>query len=109
VVVDPPHHRRAGLWSPHVDIDALTLYRSDKARCQSELLCRDATQFTGLTDGQARSHAKRTVHFNARLSAVTCAKLDARQHNGDAASGVSLASLKRRAVNQPLIERLSPH
>jgi hypothetical protein len=109
LVVDPKHHRRAVLLSTHVDIDALTLYRDDKARFHIELLCRDAKQCTGLTDGQARSHAKLTLHVNASLSAVTLATLEARQHNGDAASGVSLASLKRRAVNQPLIERLSPH
>jgi hypothetical protein len=70
-----------------------------------EFLLRDAKQLTGLTDAQARSHAKRNVPFNASLSAVTLARLDARQHNGNAASGCSMARLKRRACNQHLIER----
>jgi IS5 family transposase len=37
------------------------------------------------------------------------AKLEARQHTGDAASVFSMASLKRRAFNQHLIERISQH
>ena len=109
LVVDTKHHRRAVLLSTDVDLDALTIYRYYKARFQIEFLFRDAKQFTGLTDSQARSQAKLNLHFNASLSAVTLAKLDARQHNGDAASVFSMASLKRRAFNQHLIERISQH
>jgi len=72
-----------------------------------EFLFRDAKQFTGLTDSQARSQAKLNFHFNASLTAVTLSKLEARQHNGEAASGFSMASFKRRAFNQHLIERIS--
>ena len=109
LVVDPKHHRRAVLFSPDVDLDALTIYRYDKARFQIEFLFRDAKQFTGLTDCQARSPAKLNLHFHASLSAVTLAKLAARQQHGEAASAFSMASLKRRAFNQPLIERISQH
>jgi hypothetical protein len=84
-------------------------HRYDKARFHIEFLFRDAKQFTGLTDCQARSQGKRNLHFNARLSAVTLAKLEARQHHGSAASVFSMASLKRRAFNQHLIERISQH
>jgi hypothetical protein len=62
-----------------------------------------------LTDCQARSQAKLNFHFNASLSAVTLAKLDARQQNGDTESAFSMASLQRRAFNQHLIERISQH
>jgi DDE superfamily endonuclease len=109
LVVDTEHHRRAVLFSTDVDLDALTIYRYDKARFPIEFLFRDAKQFTGLTDFQARSQAKLNVHFNASLSAVTLAKLDARQPNGDAASVFSMASLKRRAFNPHLMERISQH
>ena len=109
LVVDTQHHRRAVLFSTDVNLDALTIYRYYKARFQIEFLFRDAKQFTGLTDSQARSHAKLNFHFNASLSAVTLAKLDARQHSRDAASVFSMASLKRRAFNQHLIERISQH
>ena len=107
LVVDTTHNRQAVLLSTDLHLDALTIYRYDKARFPSALLCRDAKQFTGLPDCQARSQAKLTLHFNARLSAVTLAKLDARQHNRNAASGFSMARLKRRAFNQHLSERIS--
>jgi hypothetical protein len=109
LVVDTKHHRRAVLFGTAVDLDALTVYRYYKARFQIEFLFRDAKQFTGLTDSQARSQAKLTFHFNASLSAVTLAKLEARQHNGDTTSVFSMASLKRRAFNQHLIERITQH
>ena len=109
LVVDTKHHRQAVLFSTDVDLDALTLYRYYKARFQIEFLFRDAKQFTGLTDCQARSQAKLNFHFNASLSAVTLAKLDARQQHGEAAAAFSMASLKRRAFNQHLIERIVQH
>jgi transposase len=56
-----------------------------------------------------RSQAKLNFHFNASLSAVTFAKLDARQHRGDTAPVFSMARLKRRAFNQHLIERIAQH
>ncbi|MGE3540182.1 MAG: hypothetical protein AB7N91_22435 [Candidatus Tectimicrobiota bacterium] len=62
-----------------------------------------------MTDCQARSHAKLHFHCNASLSAVTFAKLEARQQHGAAAGAFSMASLKRRAFNQHLLERISQH
>jgi hypothetical protein len=109
LVVDTQRNRRAVLFSTDVDLDALTLYRYDKARFQIEFLFRDAKQFTGLTDCQARSQAKLDFHFNAALSAVNLAKLEARQHSGAPESSFSMASLKRRTFNQHLIERICVH
>jgi hypothetical protein len=107
LVVDTKHHRRAVLCSTDVDLDALTIDRYDKARFPIEFLCRDANQCTGLIECQARSQAQLNLHFNARLSAVTLATLEARQQKGEVASAFSMVSLKRRAFNQPLIERMS--
>jgi IS4 transposase len=45
----------AVLFSTDTELDALTLYRYYKARFQIEFLFRDAKQFTGLNDCQARS------------------------------------------------------
>ena len=109
LVVDTTHHRRAVLFSTDVDLDALTIYRYDKARFQIEFLCRDAKQCTSLIECQARSQAKLNFHFNASLSAVTLAQLEARQQKGDMASAFSMVSLKRRAFNQHLIERISQY
>ena len=109
LVVDTTRNRRAVLFSTDVGLDALTLYRYYKARFQIEFLFRDAKQFTGLTDCQARARAKLDFHFNAALSAVNIVKLDTRQHRGHAAPSFSMASLKRRAFNQHLIERICAH
>jgi hypothetical protein len=109
LVVDTTRNRKAVLFRTDLHLDALTISRYSKARFQSELRFRDAKQVAGLTDCQARSQAKLNFHFNASLSAVTLAKLEARQQNGDAASGFSMASLKRRAFNQHLIERISQY
>jgi hypothetical protein len=43
------------------------------------------------------------------LTAVTLAKLEARQQHGDTMSSFSMASLKRRAFNQHLIDRICDH
>ena len=53
--------------------DILDLY---KLRFQIEFLFRDAKQFTGLTDCQARDEKAISFHFNTSLSAVNLAKLD---------------------------------
>jgi hypothetical protein len=95
--------------STDVGLDALTLYRYDTARVHIELLFRDAKQFTGLTDCQARSPAKLALHCNATLSAVNMAQLAARQPRGHAVPSFSMASLKRRDCNQHLIERICAH
>jgi len=109
LVVDTKHNRKAVLFSTDLNLGALTIYRYYKARVQIEFLFRDAKQFTSLTDCQARSQAKLNFHFQASLSAVTLATLDARQQNGDAAAPFSMASLKRCVFNQHLIERISQH
>jgi hypothetical protein len=109
LVVDTTRNRKAVLFSTDLHLDALTIYRYYKARFQIEFLFRDAKQFAGLTDCQARSQAKLHFHFHASLSAVTLAKLAARQQSGGAASGFSMASLKRRAFNQHLLERISQY
>ena len=58
---------------------------------------------------QARSQAKLHVHFNASMSALTLGKLEAQQQSRGPRSGFSMASVKRRAFNQHLLERISQH
>lgn len=103
--VPPP--RRAVLFSTDLHLAATTLYRYYRARFHIEFLFRDAKQFTGLTAGQARSEAKLHFHFNASLSAVTFAKLQAQQANpGRLEQPFSMASLQRRAFNQHLLDHI---
>jgi hypothetical protein len=87
------------LFSTDVALSAKTISRYDKARFQIEFLFRDAKQFTGLSDCQARSANKVRFHFNASLSAVSFAKLEARQRSDKPQAPFSMASLKRRYFN----------
>ena len=109
VVVHTQRNRYAVLFSTDVDLEPQRLSRYDKARFQIEFLFRDAKQFTGLSDCQARSKAKLDFHFNASLSAVTFAKLEARHQHGNGDQAFSMASLKRQAFNQHLIDRICEH
>ena len=109
MVVHTLRNRYAVLFSTDMDLEPLRLYRAYKARFQIEFIFRDAKQFTGLSDCQARSKAKLDFHFNASLSAVNIAKLEARQQRGDTDEPMSMASLKRRAFNQHLLDRIVEH
>ena len=109
VVRHLPTNRYALLFSTDVTLSAKAIYRYYKARFQIEFLFRDAKQFTGLSDCQARSASKLRFHFNASLSAVSFAKLEARQHADRPQAPFSMASLKRRSFNQHLIERILDH
>lgn len=109
MVVHTPRHRYAVLFSTDLDLESLRLYRADKARLQMAFLFRDAKQFTGLSDCQARSKAKLDLHFHASLSAVHITRLETRQQPGDSAAPRSMARLKRRACNPHLLERIVEH
>ena len=109
VLVHTQRNRYAVLFSTDVDLEPQRLYRYYKARFQIEFLFRDAKQFAGLSDCQARSKAKLDFHFNASLSAVTFAKLEARHQTGHCGQAFSMARLKRRAFNQHLIDRICEH
>ena len=109
VVVHTQRNRYAVLFSTDVALEPQRLYRYYKARFQIEFLFRDAKQFAGLSDCQARTKAKLAFHFHASLSAVTFAKLAARHQTGNCDQTFSMASLKRRAFNQHLIDRICEH
>ncbi|MDQ3398853.1 MAG: transposase, partial [Deinococcota bacterium] len=98
-------------WSIQVDSSTITeftaqqLVRRYSVRFQVEFLIRDAKQFTGLSDCQARNQAAIHFHLNASLVAVNLARLEARQnHDAQQAFVFSLASLKHRAFNTHLLD-----
>jgi hypothetical protein len=93
------------LFSTDVDQDPMQIYHYYKLRFQIEFIFREAKQFTGLEQCQARSALKLEFHFNASLSALNLAKLDAlQQHSGHEPFVFSMASVKRRAFNQHLLD-----
>jgi len=84
------------------------LYRCYAARFQIEFIFRDARQFTGLADCQARSPEALDSHVNASLMALNLAKaaLQSAQTEADSAEPLSfsIASFKRQALNAHLLD-----
>ncbi|PSB17274.1 hypothetical protein C7B65_19220 [Phormidesmis priestleyi ULC007] len=102
----PNRVRTCLLFSTDVEQDPKQIVQFYKLRFGIEFLFRDAKQFTGLSDCQARDLLKLDFHFNASFTALNLAKFDAHhQHQGQDPFVFSMASAKRRAFNQPLLER----
>lgn len=92
------------LFSTDLEIDPLDLYRFYKARFQIEFIFRDARQFTGLADCQARDPQALDTHVNASLTALNLAKAALLQHQTTAkTASFSIASYKRTALNAHLL------
>ena len=64
----------AVLFSTDLELEGQSIYQYYKCRYQIEFLFRDAKQFTGLTQCQARSEEKMHFHFNTSLTTVSIAK-----------------------------------
>lgn len=93
------------LFSTDVEIDPVFLYRCYAARFQIEFVFRDARQYTGLADCQARSPEAIDTHVNASLMALNLAKVALQETQADPASlSFSIASFKRLALNQHLLD-----
>ena len=97
--------KRALLFSTDTALDALNLYRYYQARFQIEFLFRDAKQFTGLCDCQARSEQALHNHFNASFTALNVLKWQDRQISSHR-NPISIASWKRRCFNMLFMERI---
>jgi hypothetical protein len=89
------------------ELDAMSVYKYYTLRFQIEFLIRDAKQFTGLEDCQARSENKLRFHFNTSLAAVAVAKgafhiglHDARER------AFSMHDVKVLAFNQMFMKRI---
>lgn len=96
----------AVLFSTDNELDALTLHRYYKARFQIEFLFRDAKQFTGLNDCQARSEPALHSHFNACFTALNLIKWQDRLLSSHR-KPISIVSWKARFFNALFIDRLS--
>jgi hypothetical protein len=92
LVVETQTQRRAVLLRTDVTLDVLTLSRYDKARFQLACLVREAKQFPGMSACQARSQTQLDGHFNASLTALPLAKLEARQNMGAAERPFSIGT-----------------
>ncbi|HEX4949062.1 MAG TPA: transposase [Blastocatellia bacterium] len=104
---DPRKPRYSVLATTEVELDAETVVRYYGARFQIEFLFRDAKQFTGLTDCQARDAQALDFHFNASLATLHLVRVSEVQTADTQALPVfSVASWKQQKFNERLIETL---
>jgi hypothetical protein len=101
----PDKPRYVVLFSTDCELPAHTIYDYYTQRFQIEFLFRDAKQFTGLNDCQARDQAALAFHFNLALASVGVSKIEALKEQSTPQPQVfSLASWKQRAFNEHLLE-----
>ena len=99
--------RQAILFSTDTQLDAKTLVRYYKARFQIEFIFRDAKQFTGLCDCQARNQKRLDFHFNASLTTLNLAKLEHLQAlSDDQPMTFSMASVKACYFNKFFLHKI---
>jgi hypothetical protein len=96
------------LFSTDIHLAATEIYRFYKARFQIEFLFRDAKQFTGLLDCQARCEQSLHFHFNTSMTALNLIKMQDRQLTERSKGRViSVLSWKIRRFNEHLLEFFS--
>ncbi len=92
------------LLSTDTELSATDILRFYKARFHIEFIFRDAKQFAGFSDCQARDKAALHFHFNAAVTLVNVARLMAHAaHTTDEQMVFSMASIKQRAFNEHLL------
>ena len=94
------------LFSTDIDLPATDIRRFYKARFQIEFLFRDAKQFVGLSDCQARCEISPDFHFNACMSALNVMKWESRKiPQSETSQGCPIASIRRRNYNEYLLKQ----
>ena len=95
------------LFSTDLNLPAFMILKYYQARFQQEFLIRDAKQFTGLKDCQARSINKLEYHWNLALTALNVAKAEHwLSKPKDQRGPFSMSSIKTLYHNHLLIEQL---
>lgn len=93
--------------STDCELSAQTIYEYYTLRFQIESLFRDAKQFTGLNECQARDKKALHFHFNLALASVGVTKIEEfKQHRAPQPQVFSLASWKQRAFNEHLLDEV---
>jgi hypothetical protein len=95
------------LFSTDTELTAECIYRYYKARFQIEFIFRDAKQFTGLGHCQARGQDRLDFHFNASLTALNLAKVDAYlSFDYNPETPFSMATQKMVYFNEHLLQKV---
>ncbi len=101
---DQAKPRYAVLCSTDTELSAADIFRFYKARFQIEFLFRDAKQFAGFSDCQARDKEALHFHFNASVALVNLARIMAQEEqNTDERLVFSMSSIKQRFFNEHLL------
>lgn len=95
----PTHYKL--YFSTDLSLAAWMIVRYYRLRYQQEFLIRDAKQFTGLADSQARSVNKFEYHLHSALTAVKVARAE----QGVGQKPFSMATVKTRYHNRLLLDR----
>jgi hypothetical protein len=97
----------AMLYSTDIEQSAMKVVKYYKARFQIEFLFRDAKQHTGLLDCQSTKKEAIKTHINASVTSLNLIKLeDRRAKNTENKTVISIASWKRKKMNQNLIGKV---
>jgi Transposase DDE domain len=93
------------LFSTDPELSAKLIFEYYKARFSIEFIFRDAKQFAGFSDCQARDPEALHFHFNASVSSVNLARLLAQEEQKGREKFVfSMSSMKQRWFNDHLLE-----
>lgn len=93
------------LFSTDTELSAKLIFEYYKARFSIEFIFRDAKQFAGFSDCQARDKEALDFHFNASLTSVNLARILAQEEQKDKEKFVfSMSSIKQRFYNEHLLE-----
>lgn len=96
--------RYVTLFSTATELPATDIFRFYKARFQIEFIFRDAKQFAGFSDCQARDQEALHFHFNASVTVVNVARIMAQEAQTTEARLVfSMSSIKQRFFNEHLL------
>ena len=88
-------------FSTNINLSGKDVIETYRTRFQIEFNFRDAEQFTGLNQCQARNLSKLKFNFNASLTAVNVAKIVAKEKG----INFSMVSLKTMMHNAFLLQR----
>jgi len=98
--------RAEAFFATDLTMDGIKVLECYRLRFQIEFLYRDAKQYTGLTQCQARSESKIHTHVNASLTAVSLAKAaHAWPQAEEQRKPFSLSSIKTQYFNKHLLNR----
>lgn len=94
-------------FSTKLERNTIEIYKYYKARFQMEFIFRDAKQYTGLDQCQARSEKKLNFHFNASMTAINMAKCILRNDvDKNISIPLSIGDLKLKFQNRNMLYRI---